>query len=65
MEILRQGESGTIPFRTGRFFSIDSQWYFATREGVDHGPYNSKFDAEVNLDFFISNLLYQETKKEA
>jgi len=52
--MLRKGESGTIPFRTGRFFSVDNQWYFATREGVEHGPYKSKYDAEVNLDFLIS-----------
>ena len=37
----RKGEDGKIPFRSGRFFSADGQWYFATREGQDQGPYDS------------------------
>ena len=60
MDILRKGESGAIPFRTGRFFTADSKWYFATREGINHGPYNSKYDAEVNLEFFINNVFQVE-----
>lgn len=60
MEILRKGESGAIPFRTGRFFTVDSKWFFTTREGNNHGPYNSKDDAEVNLEFFIGNIFHAE-----
>ena len=29
----RKGELGAVPFRSGRFFYIDSKWYFACREG--------------------------------
>ena len=65
MQILRKGESGVIPFRTGRFFTVDTEWYFTTREGTDYGPYKSKFDAEVNLEFFISNVIYDENVRKA
>ena len=56
METYRQGESGSIPFRTGRFFCVDAAWYFACREGLDHGPYASKPAAEVALQEFLENL---------
>jgi len=58
MDVLRKGESGVIPFRSGRFFNVDTQWYFTSRKGVDHGPFDSKYNAEVSLDVFIHNLLY-------
>jgi len=60
MDMLRKGESGVIPFRSGRFFSIENKWYFSSREGIDHGPYDSKHDAEVNLDCFINNIMRVE-----
>ena len=56
METYRQGESGSIPFRTGRFFCVDASWYFACREGLDHGPYSSKTEAETALQDFLENL---------
>ena len=56
--MLRKGESGVIPFRSGRFFNVEAQWYFTSREGIDHGPFDSKHDAEVNLDSFIQNTLH-------
>lgn len=49
----RQGETGSIPFRTGRIFNVGMQWYFATREGIDHGPYADKSDVEAELMLFI------------
>ena len=56
MELNRQGESSSIPFRTGRFFCVDATWYFACREGLDHGPYASKVEAEAALRDFLENL---------
>lgn len=56
METYRQGESGGIPFRTGRFFCVDAAWYFSCREGMDHGPYRSKDEAETALQDFLDNL---------
>ena len=56
METYRQGESGSIPFRSGRYFCVDAAWYFACREGLDHGPYASKPEAENALQEFLDNL---------
>ncbi len=49
----RQGEGGSIPFRTERFFSVADKWYFATREGVDSGPYASRDRAAEGLKRFL------------
>lgn len=53
MENHRQGESGPIPFRTGRFFNVGANWYFATREAIDQGPFRSRNEAEVALTKYI------------
>jgi len=65
MDMLRKGESGVIPFRSGRFFNVETQWYFTSREGIDHGPFDSKHNAEVILDVFIHNLLYADKQMNA
>ncbi|MGD8483469.1 MAG: DUF6316 family protein [Thioalkalispiraceae bacterium] len=49
----RQGESGVTPFRSGRFFVVANQWYFATREGIDKGPYTTRSNAQLALDDFL------------
>ena len=49
----REGETGNIPFRSGRLFSVGMQWYFMTREGLDRGPYMDKTDTEAELMLFI------------
>ena len=53
----RRGEAGNIPFRSGRIFNVGMQWFFATREGIDHGPYSDKTDAEAELMLFIRGKL--------
>ena len=45
----REGELGAVPFRSGRFFYIDSKWYFSCREGREVGPFSSKQAAEMAL----------------
>ena len=45
----RKGEQGSVPFRSGRYFNIDAQWYFTCRDGIDYGPFNSKDHAETAL----------------
>ncbi len=65
MEILRKGESGVIPFRTGRFFNVETKWYFSSREGTDYGPFDSKQQAEVSLDVFIQSVVSVETQQKA
>ena len=53
MEKHRQGEVGAVPFRTGRFFNVGANWYFATREAIDQGPFSSRKEAEVALTKYI------------
>lgn len=53
MEQYRQGEAGPIPFRTGRFFNVGANWYFATREAIDQGPFSSRMEAETALVKYI------------
>lgn len=48
-QIHRDGESGHIPFRSGRFFNIGGSWYFSCREGMDRGPYDTRSLAETAL----------------
>lgn len=50
----RKGEQGIpVTFRTNRFFSIGTDWYFSTREGIDQGPYQSKKLAQLAIEKFI------------
>lgn len=49
----RKGENGPVPFRSGRFFAVAGQWFFATREGMDHGPFENKEEAEAELRLFL------------
>ena len=51
----RRGENGSVPFRSGRFFNIDSLWYFACREG-DHGPFANRKDAEAALALYVRDI---------
>ncbi len=41
-------------FRTERFFCVNQQWFFSTREGRDCGPYSSRDRAEEGLNKFIA-----------
>lgn len=50
----RSGETGSVPFRSGRYFVVENKWYFACREGMDKGPYSSRNEAEMALKAFLS-----------
>ena len=43
----RRDEAPRNWFRTERVFREEGGWYFHTREGVNLGPYQSQFDAEI------------------
>lgn len=60
----RKGESGTVPFRSGRFYSVGSEWFFAVRRGIDQGPYESKETAKKALVNFINDQLAFENHLE-
>ncbi len=50
----RKGENGAIPFRSGRFFNIDTNWYFACREGQNLGPFRSRGEAANALKGYLA-----------
>ena len=50
----RKTDSGTQRnFQTERFFSHGGQWYFATREGTNEGPFDARQDALERLNNYI------------
>lgn len=49
----RSGEAGIHPFRNDRFFQMEDFWYYTTREGVNIGPFDSCYDAQLGVDEFI------------
>lgn len=51
----RHGEQGAIPFRTGRFYCVDSEWWFAIRRGPDQGPYSTKTQAKQSLIEYLND----------
>jgi len=52
----RHGESGPVPNRSDRFFCIADDWYFTTREGQTHGPFDSRAEADASLTLFLSHV---------
>lgn len=50
----RIGETGLLPFRTGRVFNVGSEWFFAVREGEDCGPFKSMQEARSELNQFLN-----------
>jgi hypothetical protein len=49
----RYGETGGIPFRSSRFYSLGGEWFFAIRRGSDQGPFLTKNDAKKALIRFL------------
>lgn len=58
----RKGESAPIPYRTGRFFVVDSAWYFTTREKLDHGPFKTREKSERECQIYIQVCIQVENK---
>lgn len=56
----RNGEEGTLPSRSNRFFDRDGYWYYATREGIDIGPFDSISEAEAGATAFVDFMLHAE-----
>lgn len=42
----RNNDSRSFPFRMGRFFSVNGEWYFSSRESAAHGPFIDRATAE-------------------
>ena len=47
MNAARTNEKAKTWFRSERVFLSNERWFFHTREGVDVGPYDSQFEAEI------------------
>lgn len=56
----RTGESCELPDRNSRFFKRDGYFYYATREGIDIGPFDSLHEAETGASAFIDFVLHAE-----
>ena len=50
----RAGEGDvSISFRSNRFFSTGTSWYFSTREGTNEGPFTSRILAHDAIQKYI------------
>lgn len=56
----RYGEKGNLPVRNQRFFQDSGYWYYATREGIDIGPFDSLSEAEAGASAYIDFILHAE-----
>ena len=61
----RRGEVGRNWFRSSRVFAHSAEnWYFRTREGVDVGPYDTSFEAEIEAGLLKELLKKCESNSE-
>lgn len=50
----RAGEHNvSVTFRSNRFFSTGTSWYFSTREGTNEGPFASRLLAHDAIQEYI------------
>lgn len=62
MNAARIDEKPKTWFRSERVFLSDEKWFFHTREGVDIGPYDSQFEAEIEAGM-LKELLRERAAK--
>ncbi len=55
----RQGETEAHKVRSKRFYSINDDWYFSTRENLQVGPFTDRESAEDALHLFL-NLIHED-----
>ena len=48
-------------FRSDRFFTERSKWYFATRENTVEGPFSSREEAENGLMLYLRDIQAKES----
>ncbi len=63
----RSGDTSESPYRTGRFYSVDNEWFFYVREVGEQGPYFSKLSGEIGLKMYLFDMEHfkmQKTKLE-
>ncbi len=52
----RIGEQGPAPSRSDRFYQLEGEWFFATREGAAMGPFTTRDEASVGLNDYLEFL---------
>jgi len=52
----REDEESKLWYRSRRFFTINNEWYFSTRENRDIGPYESEEHARKGMLLFVDSL---------
>ncbi|MBT8139207.1 MAG: hypothetical protein KJP25_05545 [Gammaproteobacteria bacterium] len=53
----RKGEAGPVPSRCERFYSLRSEWFFATREGASVGPFDTLESANSGLSDYLDFMM--------
>lgn len=43
-------------FKMDRFYQMNAEWFYMTREGEEKGPFESKADAEGDLITYIRHM---------
>ncbi|MCK4865421.1 MAG: hypothetical protein KAT06_08300 [Gammaproteobacteria bacterium] len=59
----RSGDTRESPYRTGRFYSVDNEWFFSVRELDEQGPYFSKLSAEIGLKMYLLDMEHFKMNK--
>lgn len=58
----REGEAGIAPPRSDRFYLLENDWFFTTREGASVGPFDTRDSAETGLKDFLDFLVLAAPK---
>ena len=58
-----QPENKRVYFRSDRVFRSNESWYFHTREGIDVGPFQTEFEAQVESSI-LKNILKEAHSRE-
>jgi hypothetical protein len=53
MQRKRDSEENKVHFQMDRFYQLNGEWFYMTREGEEMGPFISKQDAKGDLCGYI------------
>jgi len=56
MKKVRRGESDKTHFRSDRIVVMNGRYYFMTRENTQEGPFDSRLEAEQELNLYIRHM---------
>ena len=59
----RFGENGSVPNRETRVYRQGEYWWYATREGVHVGPFDSRIEAESGVRDFVDYITHAKQKE--